>query len=167
METLKQKFSLTRTFNAPQELVFDAFSNAEALEKWWGPVEAPIDVVRLDFRPGGIFHYRMKGDKISYGIFKFLEISRPNRIVWVNSFANEKAEIIKPPFEGLDFPKEILVSLDLKETEGVTKLSLTSEPMNASDAEIQTFNSIRPSMKQGFGGTFDQLENFLSEIHHS
>lgn len=158
-----RNFSLTRTFKAPKRLVFRAFSSPEALSKWWGPVEAPIDVIKLDFRPGGIFHYKMKGEHINYGIFKYKEIDPPNSITWINSFANEKGEIIKPPFEGFDLPREILNKIILTENNGITTLVLSSKPVNASESEINTFISITESMEKGFGGTFDQLENYLKK----
>jgi len=99
METTMQEFSITRQFEAPRELVFDAFSNAEALAKWWGPVEAPIEVIHLDFRPNGRFHYKMNGAQVSYGLFRYLSIDAPNSLAWINSFANEQGEIIKPPLK--------------------------------------------------------------------
>lgn len=154
-------FTITRTLAASKQSVFDAFSNADALAQWWGPVEAPIDVVSLDFRPGGIFHYRMKGPQVSYGIFRYISIQEPDSIEWVNSFANEKAEIIKAPFEGIDFPKEMLVTIHLTETDGITTLLLTSKPLHATENETSTFVAMTSSMEQGFGGTFLQLENYL------
>lgn len=154
-------FTITRTLAASKQTVFDAFSKADALAQWWGPVEAPIDVVSLDFRPGGIFHYRMKGLQVSYGIFRYIAIREPDSIEWVNSFANEKAEITKAPFEGIDFPKEILVTIYLTETDGITTLVLTSKPLNATENETKTFKEMTSSMEQGFGGTFRQLENYL------
>lgn len=143
-------------------MVFQAFANAEALKEWWGPVEAPIDVMKLDFRPGGIFHYRMNGKQINYGIFNYLEIDEPNSITWINSFADENGQIIKPPFEGMDIPKEILNKITFTEMEGCTILELTSSPINASDPEISTFNAMFEGMEKGFGGTLNQLENYLS-----
>ena len=49
-------FRLTHVFHAPKEKVFKAFSTAEALNAWWGPAETSNSVIKLDFRPGGIFH---------------------------------------------------------------------------------------------------------------
>ncbi len=164
MATTNAKFKTTRTFKAPKQLVFDAFSNAEALGKWWGPVEAPIEVIRLDFKPEGIFHYKMKGQQVNYGIFKYKEINEPDSITWVNSFANEKGEIIKPPFEGMHIPREMLNKITLTEKDGITTLTLESEPINASEKEINTFIAIKDSMEHGFGGTFDQLGKYLLEI---
>lgn len=161
MDKSKQKLSLTKGFNAPKKMVFEAFSNPEALAKWWGRVEAPIDVLKLDFKVGRVFHYKMKGHQTNYGIFKYKEIDKPNSITWINSFANEKGEIIKPPFEGMDVPREILCKITLTEKEGITTLLLQSEPYNSSEAEINTFVAIMDGMEKGFGGTFSQLEHYL------
>ncbi len=157
----QQEFTLTKTFNAAREMVFDAFARADALAQWWGPVEAPIDVISLDFRPGGIFHYRMNGAQTSYGIFRYENIERPGHISWINSFADEAGAIIKPPFAGFDLPKEIHNSITLTEDNGLTTLQLVSKPVNASEAEIACFLSIKESMEQGFGGTFSQLQAYL------
>ncbi len=167
MSTSHPSFSLSRTFRAPKELVFEAFANEAALAKWWGPVEAPIDVISLDFRPGGTFHYKMKGQQVNYGIFHYREIRRPDSITWVNSFANEKGEIIRPPFEGMDVPKEMLVRISLSEKDGITTLDLFSEPINASASEASTFRGMTDSMRQGFGGTMSQLESYLEALQAS
>lgn len=159
-----QQFSMSREFKAPLELVFEAFTKAEALTKWWGPVEAPIDVISLDFRPGGIFHYRMNGHQIYYGIFHYTEIEAPRRISWINSFANEKGEIIKAPFAGIDLPKEIRNTITLSEKNGITTLLLQSEAINATENEIKTFITMTESMQQGFGGTLNQLEKYLETL---
>ncbi len=154
-------FSLQREYKASKGEVFDAFKSAEALAQWWGPVEAPIQVLKLDFKPNGIFHYKMNGVHINYGIFRYLDIDEPNSIVWINSFANENGEVIKPPFDGIDFPKEIRNTLTLVEQNGVTILTLVSEPIHATENEIATFYAFTESMGEGFGGTFKQLEEYL------
>lgn len=161
MDNTKNKFSIVREYKATKTEVFEAFASAEALAQWWGPIEAPIDVIHLDFKPNGIFHYRMKGNPVTYGIFKYINIDRPNTISWINSFADENGRVIKPPFEGMDIPKEILNTISLEENNGRTVLSLVAEPVNAAENEIETFNSIIDSMEQGYGGTLGQLEEYL------
>ena len=49
-------FVLTRTFNAPRELVFDTMTQTEHLQKWWGPQGCTIDVIKNEPRAGGVFH---------------------------------------------------------------------------------------------------------------
>ena len=165
MQTTKEQFSITRKLNAPKEVVFNAFSNAEALAKWWGPINMPIDVLQLDFRPKGIFHYSMKtDDAVRYGIFHYVAIEEPNRIEWINSFANEAGEIIAAPFPGLVFPKEVMNIMTLTEENTVTTLQLTGYPINASEEEEATYYSMFASMNQGFTGTLDQLEAYLKTV---
>lgn len=165
MSTVKEQFSITRSFNAPKQAVFNAFANAEALAQWWGPANMPIDVIKLDFRPQGIFHYSMKAPgAIRYGVFRYVAIEEPNRIEWINSFANEEGEIIQAPFPGLVFPKEVMNILTLSEQDGVTTLHLTGYPINASEAEENTYYSMFASMNQGFTGTLNQLEAYLKTL---
>lgn len=95
------------------------------------------------------------------------EIRRPDSIIWINSFANEKGEIIKPPFEGIDVPKEMLVRISLSEKDGITTLDLFSEPINASASESDTFRAITDSMIQGNNGMFDQLASYLEALQGS
>ena len=53
MSSIQSKeLRMIHEFEAPKQLVFDAFSTAEALNEWWGPVETNNSVVSLDFRPG-------------------------------------------------------------------------------------------------------------------
>ena len=62
------EFTLTREFNASVEVVFNAFSHAEALNEWWGPVSSKNTVIKLNFKEGGVFHYKMDYlGKVSYG----------------------------------------------------------------------------------------------------
>ena len=164
METGTPEFSITREFEAPIKLVFEAFSTATALAQWWGPVEAPIEVIRLDFRPGGVFHYKMKGEHTSYGLFKYTQIEVPRTITWVNSFANEQGEVIKPPFPGMDVPREIQNTITLTEENGITRLVLVCHPLHATPEEIATFSSITQSMEQGYGGTLGQLKTYLQTV---
>jgi len=164
MKTSDSTFSITRDFKAPVHLVFDAFSTVQALEKWWGPAEAPIEVLKLDFREDGIFHFKMNGEHTSYGVFSYLEVNRPDRLSWISSFADENGEVIRPPFEGIEVPREILNEVSFSEKDGVTTLVLISRPVNASQQEEDTFNDIKESMEGGYGGTFDQLSTYLDSL---
>lgn len=160
----KEKLVLVHEFNAPRSLVFEAFSSAEALNEWWGPVECENSVISLDFKPGGIFHYKMnyKG-KINYGRFLFGQIKPHDLLEFTNAFADEQGKIVKAPFD-MQLPLEIFYRLSFTEKNGKTTITLTGEPVNASPEEEETFHSIDDSMKQGFGATFNQLVVYLNKI---
>ena len=61
METGPRDITMRRRFDAPRELVFEAYSSCEHIEQWWGPRSWPVAHCRMDFRPGGTWHYCMKG----------------------------------------------------------------------------------------------------------
>jgi len=60
-----------RSFNAPRELVFEAFSTPAHLETWWGPTGWKTEIRTFEFEPGGTWHYCMtcvdKGQGDYYG----------------------------------------------------------------------------------------------------
>jgi uncharacterized protein YndB with AHSA1/START domain len=160
-----KEFVITRVFDAPRSLVFKAQTAAEHLGKWWGPKGYDMLVAKLDLRPGGLFHYRMRSPEghEMWGRFVYREIVAPERIVFVNSFADENGGIIRAPFAP-DWPLEVLNVMTLTEEGGKTTLTLRGGPINASAAEISRFNSFHDSMRQGFGGTLDQLEAYLKTL---
>jgi uncharacterized protein YndB with AHSA1/START domain len=160
-----KEFTVTRRFDAPRELVFAIWSEAEHLAHWWGPKGFAIEVLAFDFRPGGIFHYSMRppGGAQMWGRFLYREIVPPERIVWINSFADEHGNIVRAPFGG-DVPLEMLNTITLAEHDGITTLTLRSMPFNATDAERATFDAMYESMQGGWKGTFDQLEEYLAAM---
>ena len=158
-------FLVTRILNAPIDLVFKAFSEAKHLAQWWGPKGFDIEVNKLEFKPGGVFHYSMKmpdGNKM-WGKFVYHEIAAPGKIVFVNSFSDENGNITRAPFSP-SWPLEVMNTLTLVNDNGKTILTLAGGPINASDEERETFAKAFDSMQQGFGGTFDQLEAYLPGI---
>ena len=158
-------FVVSRTFNAPVKLVFKAFSQAEHLAQWWGPKGVNLTISKLEFKPGGVFHYALQipdGNKM-WGKFVYREIEAPGRIVFVSSFSDEIGNTIRAPFSP-SWPIEVLNTVTLVENNGKTIWTLTAEPINASNEERETFAKALDSMQQGFGGTFDQLESYLPNM---
>lgn len=157
-------FTLTRTFDAPRALVWNAWTEAEALVHWWGPKGFKMKSVKLDLRAGGTFHYGMETPQgqTMWGIFVFREIVKPERIVWVNSFADEKGGITRHPMAA-DWPLEMLNTVTLSEDGDKTVLALRSVPVNATDKERAVFREGHKSMQGGFTGTLNQLEAYLAE----
>jgi uncharacterized protein YndB with AHSA1/START domain len=79
---------MTRVFDAPRELVFEAHTSCEHMSRWWGPRKYDVANCDIDFRPGGtwrIVHRGLEGDETTfYG--EYLEIQAPERIVWTFNF---------------------------------------------------------------------------------
>jgi uncharacterized protein YndB with AHSA1/START domain len=162
-----QDFSISRTFDAPRQRVWQAWTDPQALAQWWGPKGCKIRVIKLDVKAGGAFHYAMEfqpGHEM-FGRFVYREIAAPERIVFVNSFSDAAGGITRAPFPQLGdtWPLEVLNNLTPTEQDGRTTVSLRGAPINATDEERKTFAGMTDSMRQGFGGTFDQLGDYLAE----
>lgn len=155
---------IQRTLQAPRQLVWKAFTEAKHLENWWGPKGSKIAIKKFDFRTDGIFHYSMElGGQLMWGRFIYKEIAEPEKIVFVSSFSDENGGISKAPF--LDnFPPEILNVFTLHDKGGITLLTLRGGPLNANEEQIKVYKDLFPSMNQGFKGTFDQLEEYLTTL---
>lgn len=166
METKKSnELVITRLLNASPEMVFKTFTEAEHLAHWWGPKGMKLEVIKCDVRQGGHFHYKMitqEGHEM-YGVFHYKEIVPPGKIVFTNGFADKDGNLIRAPF-AVNFPIEVLNTWTFEEENGMTRLTLRGVPYNATDEEQQFFETMHPSMNQGFGGTFDQWTNYLTSI---
>jgi uncharacterized protein YndB with AHSA1/START domain len=160
-----EDFTYSRTFDAPRNLVWEVYSAIEHLSKWWGPNGFTWITSTLDFRPGGIFHYGMRsptGDEM-WGKFNYREICKPELIVFTNSFSDRNGNTVRAPF-AQDWPLEVINTVTFTEAHGKTTVSLRGRPFNATAEENARFDSWKPSMKQGFGGTFDQLGEYLAKL---
>jgi uncharacterized protein YndB with AHSA1/START domain len=156
---------ITRTIDAPLALVWKVHSEAEHLVRWWGPKGCTIPECTLDFRPGGRFHYCLRGPDGSemWGKFEYREIEKPSRIVYVSSFSDPSGATTRAPFMA-DFPLKCLNIITFSEENGRTTLHLDSAPLDATEAEWLAFKGMHASMQMGFGGTFEQLLDYLKTL---
>ena len=159
------EFEISRTFDAPRELVWKAWTERDRLVQWFGPKGFTMPVATLDFRPGGVFHYCMRsagGGQEMWGRFVYREIVPPERIAWVHSFSDETGGLARSPFGG-DWPLEMLASVTFAEQGGRTTVTVRWAPLNATEAERKAFDAARESMRGGWTGTFDQLDAYLAK----
>jgi uncharacterized protein YndB with AHSA1/START domain len=119
---------ITRVFDAPRSLVFEAWTRPEHLMRWWAPAGCTTAFCKVDPRPGGVFHYCMRfaaGQEI-WGRGAYREIVRPERIVYVDSFADADGNPVPPTHYGMSagYPAESLVTVTFTEHAGKTTLTL-------------------------------------------
>ncbi|MBL7832740.1 MAG: SRPBCC domain-containing protein [Cyclobacteriaceae bacterium] len=161
----KSEFIISRVFNAPRELVFQAFTQAEHLKHWWGPKGVSIKIYTLEVKPGGIFHYSMThpDGSVVWGRFTFQEIVAPERLSFLNAFSDEKGNIAPAPFDTA-FPKQVLNEWTFAELNGKTTVTLKATAFNASAESQKCFENLFSSMTGGYGGMFDVFENYLTTL---
>ncbi|MBX4147823.1 SRPBCC family protein [Paenibacillus lautus] len=162
-EQSKQGLLLSRVFNAPRELVFKVWTDPEHFGKWWGPQGYSLEVITMDVRPGGMFLGCQKspdGNQAMWGKFVYQEVIVPEKLVFIQSFSDEEGNTIRAPFNA-NWPLEIMNIITLEEIDGKTTLTMQGGPVNATAEEQVAFDGMAPMVKQGFGGTFDQLAQYL------
>lgn len=101
-----REIALTRVFDAPRELVYEAFRNPEMLKRWLGPRGWSLVVCEVDFRVGGGFRFVLRGpDGTQMGMRgTYMELAPPERSVHMESFD--------------DYPGESQVTAVFTETDG-------------------------------------------------
>ena len=110
-------------------------------------------------------HYclRMPDGNEMWGRFVYREILPPEKLVFVNSFSDEKGGITVHPMSPT-WPREMLTTVTF-EAQGGGKTKVTVQWAlfdTATDLERKTFDEGRESMKQGWTGTFDQFDAYLA-----
>jgi uncharacterized protein YndB with AHSA1/START domain len=137
---------LTRVFDAPRQMVFDAFSKPELLKRWFGPRGWSLVVCEVDFRVGGGFRFVLRGpDGKDMGMRgSYRELSPPDRSVHMESFD--------------DFPGESQVTAVFVEQGGKTTMTATVlyPSREVRDAVIQS------GMEHGAAESYDRLAELLA-----
>jgi len=157
------EFIVSRTFDAPRERVFAAWTECAHLMRWWGPKGCTVLSCRNDLRPGGTFHYGMRmpnNGPTLWGKWVHREIVRPERLVFLASFADEAGNTVRNPWSA-EWPLETLSIATFAEQDGRTTITLRAVPHDATEAERKTFEAAHASMRQGWSGTLDQLADYL------
>ena len=135
---------VTRTFDCPARLVFQAWTTAELFRRWWVPKSAGLNLIscEMDVRVGGGYRLVFRIDASNTMAFfgKYLEVTPPARLVWTNEEGGEGGPVTTVTFE---------------EKEGKTLLVMSElhPSKEALDASIGSTD--------GMGETFDQLDELL------
>ncbi len=159
-------FVLERTFNAPPELVWRTWTEPELLGRWYGPGAETV-VHRLDLKPGGLWLLEMRwGDKSNYQRVEYLEVTPPERLVWLHSVTDADWNVIANPMMP-DWPRVLLTTVTLGDENGQTRMRLTWVPHEASAAEIACFSAAIDGLDKGWGAGMKLLEQLLAELQAS
>ncbi len=157
-------FTISRVFDAPPERVWKAWTEASHLQNWFGPKGCTLRVARLEFRPGGIFHYcmTMPDGKEMWGKWTFSEIVAPRRMVLIQSFSDANGGITRHPLSP-GWPLEMRSTTTVVAEGNKARLTIEWSPHHATADERAVFDAARDGMTQGWTGTFEQLQSYLAQ----
>ncbi len=151
--------TITRVFDAPRGLVFQAWTRPERVKRWWGPKTFTTPVCEIDLRVGGVVRTCMRSpegqDFWSQGVYR--EIVESERIVCTDSFADEQGNVVSPEHYGMspEWPVEALITVDFTEQAGRTRLTLQHSPLPPGRE--------RDLCRQGWEESFDKLADYLAQ----
>jgi uncharacterized protein YndB with AHSA1/START domain len=134
--TSEREVVVTRTFNAPARVVFEAWTRPELLKQWWVPKSMGISLLSLDadVRTGGSYRLVFSHDGSTMEFFgKYLEVTPYSRLVWTNEESGDNGSITTVTFEETD-GKTLLVMRELYPSQEA--LDATG---GAADATVETF----------------------------
>jgi uncharacterized protein YndB with AHSA1/START domain len=149
-ESNANEIRMTRLFNAPRKLVFEAMTKPEHVKQWWGRLGEgySVPVCEIDLRPGGTWRFvnhHPKGEAAFHGEYR--EITPPSRIVYT--------EIFEP------FPDHVsVVTTDFTEEGGKTRLTISVRYPSPEVLDMV----LASGMAKGAGISYDRLEDLLAEL---
>src|SRR5690606_26389050 len=93
-------FIINRTFEAPKEVLFDMWTSQEHLPRWMPPSGFSMEFIRSDIRTGGSSFFKMSaGSEMQFHCrHEYIEVQRPDKIVYSQKFCDSNETICRPPF---------------------------------------------------------------------
>lgn len=159
----KQFFVINRSFAAGIETLFEMWTDPKHVTAWLPPTGFTMEYINVEIKTGGSSFFKMSnGQMTMYARAKYLEIVRPNRIVYSQQFCDEKGNVSRHPMAPT-FPETLLTTIALAE-EGPdqTRVTVKMEPHGTFSAEeLAVFVNARTGMTGGWTGSFDKLEEHL------
>jgi len=146
----ERELVVTRSFNAPARIVFEAWTKPELLQRWWAPKSFGISFVscEADVLTGGTYRF-VFGHPASMQPMEFfgryIEVTPHSRIVWTNEEAGEGGSVTTVTFE----------------QQGATTLVVMHDLYPSKDALDE---AIASGSTSGFSETFEQLDDVLVTV---
>jgi len=149
-QTRKPDLVLTRVFDAPRELVFQAWTDPKHLAQWFGPHGFTNPFCKVDLRPGGEWRHVMRGpDGTDYPMISiYEEVVAPERLVFLTYVPDKE----KPLFE-------ILNTATFTAQGGKTKLVFEARILKSTPEAAPML----AGMEQGWSQSLERLSSYLAK----
>jgi uncharacterized protein YndB with AHSA1/START domain len=141
----ERELVVTRTFNGPARMVFEAWTTPELLKRWWAPKSSGMSFLscEADVRTGGTYRFVFGDASKPMAFFgRYLEVIPNSRLVWTNEEAGDSGAVTTVTFEEKG-GKTLLVMRDLYPSKEALDAAIAAMGMNGMDE------------------TFDQLDELL------
>ncbi len=151
MSDYPQEVVITRLFNAPRQLVYEAWTDPQHLAQWWGPHSFTNPHVELDLRPGGVLLIHMAGpDGVVYPMrATFREVNPPERLVFVSTALEDDDGVPQ---------LEVLNTVTFAAMGNQTELTLRAKAIKVGPIALQAI----AGMEIGWSQSLEKLADFLA-----
>jgi uncharacterized protein YndB with AHSA1/START domain len=151
--TSDRELVVTRTFNGPAHVVFDAWTKPELLKRWWAPKSFGVSLFECesDLRVGGIYRYAFGRDPKKPEVFsgRYIAVNPPSRLV------------LTQVYERMRNAGEAIVTATFEESQGRTRLTL--HQLFPSKEALE--GAVASGMEHGMRETLDQLDALVASLH--
>ena len=157
-------FAVSRRFQAPPQLVYQAWTDVAQLPMWFGCAGMTFRIKHADIRTGGSLLACLAGADGSEKWIKWLirELIPGERIVFVSCYSDANGGMGR--LEGMgQWPQQMLTAIDLRGDGEGTILEVCVTPHEATPAECAAFHANSEGMRGGWGSSFDLLDTHLAK----
>ena len=147
----EREIQMTRLFDAPRQLVFDAWTQPAHLAQWWGQAGSTLTVCDVDLRPGGEWRFvelAADGNEYPFG-GQYLEVTPPERLVHTFVFDVE-------PFNA----RPAVVTVTFEEEDGRTRMTESTVFETTEDRD----EMLRAGMEGGASQSYERLDALLAGL---
>jgi uncharacterized protein YndB with AHSA1/START domain len=150
-ETTERAIIIKRTFDAPRDVVWACWTEADRLKQWYAPAGWTVPHCTVDFRPGGRWHFLMKGPggEESWGLGIYGEIDPKDRFVYEDSFSDKDGT-------RNDQMPICTVTMQFDERDGKTFVT--------SHGEYATAEELKSVLEMGVEGGVNEVWDRLEEV---
>lgn len=163
----QDKFVINRAFDTDINTMFEMWTNPDHFSKWLAPTGFNMKFIRADIKPGSETYYLMENNQglKMYGKAKYIEITKPNKLVYTQQFSDENENVSRHPLAPT-WPETMKTTVLFTEEDAHrTRVTITWEVYgNATDAEREMFHNAKGGMTQGWTSSFDKLEDYLKLV---
>jgi uncharacterized protein YndB with AHSA1/START domain len=144
-------YLVTRVFDAPAKLVFDALTTPELVKRWWGFETSEWLVCEIDLRVGGPWRYVIRERDMEVGFHgEYREIDGPHRLVWTEMYEGV------PDTGPENYP---VCTATLDEVDGVTTMTLHVHHTSKEERDAV----LESGMESGMQVSYDRLEDLVRQ----
>jgi uncharacterized protein YndB with AHSA1/START domain/predicted transcriptional regulator YdeE len=159
-----ESFSTARVLNAPRDKVFEIWTDPKHLKHWMGPKGFAVEYAKADIRDGGMALSCLTGadgtKMWGKAIYKSI---KPSRIEYVQYFSDAEGGTTRHPLSPT-WPLEMRTVVEFEDFAERTKVTVIWDPVNPTPEEKHTFDTSHSGMQQGWGRTFERLQEYLADF---